>query len=123
MFITVHEKNSSKLLAQIIAIYINKHKKKHYYLFSILKKYFNILIFSKISRIKGLKIAVSGRINGAPRAKTLKLQVGSIPLQSFESSISYSNTTAYTPNGTFGIKVWICEKLIVYVFTTKKIKI
>ena len=112
------------MLAEVISIYISKHKKKHYYLFSILKKYFNILIVSKNSKIKGLKIAVSGRINGAPRAKTLKIQIGSIPLQSFNSLISYGYATAHTSNGSFGVKVWICEKAInFYVFTTKKIKI
>lgn len=111
MFITVLEKNSSKLLAKTISIYINKYKKKHYFLFSILKRYFNILIHSKYSRIKGIKISIAGRINGTPRAKSLKLQIGSISLQSFKSSIDYSNTTAYTQNGSFGVKVWICSKL------------
>lgn len=111
MFITVLEKNSSKLLAKMISIYVNKHKKKHYFLFSILKKYFNILIYSKYSQIKGIKIYINGRINGAPRARSLKMQIGSVPLQSFESSVSYYNTTSYTQNGSFGIKVWVCEKL------------
>lgn len=110
MFISVYEKNSSKLLADIISVYINKHKKKHYYIMSILKNYFNLIIFSKFSKIKGLKIKVSGRLNGAPRANTKIIQIGSIPLQSFESSVSYHNSTSYTSNGSFGVKVWICQK-------------
>lgn len=111
MFISVYEKNSSKLLADIIAIYISKHKKKHYYIMSILKNYFNLIIFSKFSKIKGLKIKISGRLNGAPRANNKIIQIGSIPLQSFNSSISYHSATSYTPNGSFGVKVWICQKL------------
>lgn len=110
MFISVYEKNSSKLLADIISIYVNKHKKKHYYLMSILKNYFGIIIFSKFSKIKGLKIKISGRINGAPRAKTKTLQIGSIPLQSFNSLIDYHNSVSYTANGSFGVKVWVCHK-------------
>jgi ribosomal protein S3 len=110
MFLTVCEKNSAKLLADCIAIYINKHRKRHGYLLFILKKCLNILVFSKFSVIKGLKIEISGRINGAPRAKTKKIQIGEIPLQSFTSLINYHNATSYTLNGSFGIKVWICEK-------------
>lgn len=110
MFIAISEKNSAKLLADYIAICINKQKKRHGYLLFVLKKCFTTLIFSEFSKIKGLKIEISGRINGAPRAKTKRIQVGSIPLQSFDSAISYYNTTSYTLNGSFGVKVWICEK-------------
>ena len=112
MFISAYEKNSAKLIADVISIYVNKHKKKHYYLMSILKNYFEILIYSKFSKIKGIKIKVSGRINGAPRAKTKTIQIGSIPLQSFNSLISYHNSVSYTSNGSLGVKVWICQKVL-----------
>lgn len=110
LFISVCEKNSAKLLATAISFYINKHKKKHNYLLFILKKVLSTLINLKFSRIKGIKIAITGRFNGVPRAKKKLLKIGIIPLQSFNSSISYYNSTSFTPNGTFGIKVWICEK-------------
>ena len=77
---------------------------------SILKNYFNVIISSKFSKIKGLKIKISGRLNGAPRANSKIIQIGSIPLQSFNSLIDYHNSTAYTPNGSFEVKVWICQK-------------
>lgn len=110
MIIVICEKNSSSLLSEYISICVNKHRKRHGYLLFILKKCFNTLISSKFSKIKGVKIEISGRINGAPRAKTKRVQVGSVPLQSFDSSISYHNSTSYTLNGSFGVKVWICEK-------------
>lgn len=110
LLISVYEKNSAKLLADTISIYINKDKKKHYFIMSILKNYFNIIISSKFSKIKGLKIKISGRLNGAPRAKSKTIQIGAIPLQSFTSLISYHNSVAYTPNGSLGVKVWICQK-------------
>jgi ribosomal protein S3 len=31
-------------------------------------------------------------------------------LQTLKSKIDYSQSTAYTKNGTFGVKVWICNK-------------
>ena len=59
--------------------------------------------------VNGVKIVIKGRFNGAPRARSKIIQVGNIPLQSFKAKIDYSQTTSYTPNGTFGVKVWICE--------------
>ena len=109
LFITVYEKKSAKLLADTISFYLRKHKKKHYYLFFILKKTLNSLINLKFSKIKGIKITVSGRLNGVPRSKSKTLQIGILPLQSFTSNIDYYNSTSYTSNGTFGVKVWICE--------------
>lgn len=108
-FIVVSEKNSSKLLAGIIANYFNKQKKRHGFILFFLKKTLNYLIPSTLSIVKGIKIVISGRFNGAPRASKKILKIGSVPIQSFSKKINYSEQTAFTPNGTFGIKVWICE--------------
>ena len=110
LFVAVTEKNSSKLLAEVISIYLIKNKKKHNYLLFLLKKVLTTLIPLNFSIIKGIKIVVTGRFNGAPRAKKKILTLGIVPLQSFNSTISYSDKTSFTQNGTFGIKVWICEK-------------
>ena len=87
-----------------------KKKKKHNYLLFLLKMVINTLIPLNFSIIKGVKIVITGRFNGAPRAKKKVLTIGVVPLQSFASTISYNNTTSFTQNGTFGIKIWICEK-------------
>ena len=110
LFIGVFNKNSSKLVADAIATFITKNKKQHNYLMYILKRTINKLINSPFSQIKGIKIIISGRFNGVPRSKKKSLKIGVIPLQSFNSKIDYHQSVAYTPNGTFGIKVWICEK-------------
>lgn len=110
LFITISEKDSSKLLAEAISEYLMKNKKKHNYLLFLLKMVIKTLIPLNFSRIKGVKIVITGRFNGAPRAKKKVLTLGVVPLQSFTSTISYNNTTSFTQNGTFGIKVWICEK-------------
>jgi len=110
LFISVSEKNSSKLIADIISFCLNKQKKKHNYLLFLLKKTLTILINLNFSKIKGIKITITGRFNGVPKAKKKILKIGIIPLQSFNASVNYYNSVSYTPNGTFGIKVWICEK-------------
>jgi ribosomal protein S3 len=110
LFISVYEHNSSKLIADSISFNLSKTKKRHNYLLSMLKVVLEKLIGLNFSRIQGLKIVIKGRFNGAPRAKKKLIQLGSLPMQSFNSSIDFSDSTSYTTNGTFGVKVWICEK-------------
>ena len=110
LFVAVTEKNSAKLIAESISRYFIKQKKRHGFLLFLLKKTLTNLISSDFSVIKGIKIVINGRFNGAPRSNKKILNVNSVPLQSFDSSIDYYESTAYTLNGTFGIKVWVCEK-------------
>ena len=56
---------------------------------------------------KGVKIIVSGRLNGADIAREEKLVDGKIPLQTLRSNINYSRGHAQTIYGVIGIKVWI----------------
>ncbi len=56
---------------------------------------------------KGIKIIVSGRLNGAEIARVEKFQDGSIPLSRFNMAIDYSIYHAKTTYGTVGIKVWL----------------
>ena len=57
--------------------------------------------------IKGVKLMVSGRLDGAEMARVQYLKWGSIPLGTIRSYIDYAYTTAYTTYGTIGVKVWI----------------
>lgn len=123
LFISSCEKNSAKLIANSISFCISKYKKKHNYLLFLIKKTFTILLKVNFVNIKGIKIAITGRFNGAPRAKKKIVKIGIVPLQSLIAKIDYHNSVAYTSNGTFGIKVWVCNKNFNYVSTTKKIKI
>jgi len=56
---------------------------------------------------KGIKIIVSGRLNGAEIARTEKFQTGSIPLSRFNINIEYAVYHAQTTYGVTGVKVWI----------------
>lgn len=57
--------------------------------------------------VKGAKVMVGGRLNGAEIARKEWLKKGKIPLQTLRSNIDYARATAYTTYGTVGIKVWI----------------
>jgi len=57
--------------------------------------------------IKGAKIAVAGRLNGAEIARREHLEKGELPLQTLRANIDYGTATAYTTYGTVGIKVWV----------------
>ena len=73
-----------------------------------------------MSKVKGIKVCISARFNGAPRAKSRLIIVGDIPIQTINKQIDYHETTSYTKNGTFGIKLWVNYDLkLKFVFTTK----
>lgn len=58
-------------------------------------------------RAKGIKIKISGRLNGAEIARNESTSTGSVPLQSLKSDISYGLAEAHTTYGIIGVKVWI----------------
>src|SRR3989344_7850911 len=59
------------------------------------------------SNAKGVKIQVSGRLNGAEIARQEKLASGSLPLHTLRADIDYARGVARTTYGAVGIKVWI----------------
>nr|YP_009297126.1 ribosomal protein S3 [Ceramium japonicum]AOM66469.1 ribosomal protein S3 [Ceramium japonicum] len=59
------------------------------------------------ANIKGIKIQVSGRLNGAEIARKEWVREGRVPLQTLRADIDYSYTTAHTIYGVLGIKVWL----------------
>ena len=56
---------------------------------------------------KGVKLMVSGRLNGAEIAREEKVYWGSVPLHNLRADISYASDFARTLFGTIGVKVWI----------------
>jgi len=60
--------------------------------------------------VQGIKIAVSGRLNGAEIARTEWMKEGKIPLQTLRANIDYGFCEAKTTYGNIGIKVWICHE-------------
>ena len=66
----------------------------------------------KSSKVKGVKIQVSGRLNGAEMARTEWVRSGKVPLQTLRANIDYSYKTAQTIYGIIGVKVWIYKGLV-----------
>jgi small subunit ribosomal protein S3 len=56
---------------------------------------------------EGLKISVSGRLNGAEIARIEKMREGRVPLHTIRADIDYSTSEAHTTYGRIGIKVWV----------------
>jgi len=57
--------------------------------------------------VRGIKVQVSGRLNGAEIARSEKSIYGTVPLSTLKSGVDYSYVTALTTFGIIGIKVWI----------------
>lgn len=58
---------------------------------------------------EGIKVAVSGRLNGAEMARTEMYKEGRTPLHTFRADIDYALSEAHTKMGRIGVKVWICN--------------
>jgi small subunit ribosomal protein S3 len=56
---------------------------------------------------KGIKVRVSGRLNGAEIARTEWYLQGQLPLQTLRADIDYGFSQAYTTYGVIGIKCWV----------------
>lgn len=60
-----------------------------------------------VNRVKGVKIQLSGRLNGAEIARSEWVRAGRVPLQTLRANLDYSYKTANTIYGIIGVKVWI----------------
>ncbi|NVJ63792.1 MAG: 30S ribosomal protein S3 [Flavobacteriaceae bacterium] len=58
---------------------------------------------------EGIKIQISGRLNGAEMARSESFKEGRIPLSTFRADIDYALHEAHTTYGRLGIKVWIMK--------------
>lgn len=58
---------------------------------------------------EGIKVQISGRLNGAEMARSETYKEGRIPLHTLRADIDYALAEAHTKVGTTGIKVWICK--------------
>ncbi len=59
------------------------------------------------SGAKGVKLTLSGRLNGAEIARTETISQGSIPLHNLRADIDFARVRATTMMGVIGIKVWV----------------
>jgi small subunit ribosomal protein S3 len=57
--------------------------------------------------VKGVRIALSGRLGGAEMSRAEELRKGRVPLQTIRADIDFAREKAYLPYGVIGVKVWI----------------
>lgn len=89
--------------ASVIADYLIQQLEERVPFRSALKKSLKRM---RLAKLKGIKIQISGRLNGAEIARTEWVRKGRVPLQTLRADIDYSYKTAKTIYGILGIKVW-----------------
>ena len=65
------------------------------------------------AEVKGIKIQVGGRLNGAEIARTEWVREGRVPLHTLRADIDYAYRTALTIYGILGVKVWVFKGEII----------
>jgi small subunit ribosomal protein S3 len=61
------------------------------------------------SNAEGIKVRISGRLNGSDMSRTEEFKEGRTPLHTFRADIDYALHEALTVYGLIGVKVWICK--------------
>ncbi|MFW5755136.1 MAG: 30S ribosomal protein S3 [Tangfeifania sp.] len=61
---------------------------------------------------EGIKVLVSGRLNGAEMARAEMYKDGRTPLHTLRADIDYALAEALTKTGLIGVKVWICKGMV-----------
>lgn len=62
---------------------------------------------AQADNVQGIKIQISGRLNGAEMARAEWLKEGRMPLQTLRASIDYASKKSKTIYGIMGVKVWV----------------
>jgi ribosomal protein S3 len=110
-FISMTQPQAASLLTDFIATQLSKLK-KHNFFIKFLKTTLIVFKNSKFSKAQGIRIKIKGRFNGRPRAKQRIISIGNgTPVLTLNSNIDYSESTSYTANGTFGVKIWMYYRI------------
>jgi len=96
-----HPEISGEIVAQSIAEDIEKRMPYR----RVLKQYLAKIMQRK--EVLGVKLMVSGRLDGIEIARNEWLKEGKLPLSTLRADIDYGFTEAHCTYGTIGIKVWI----------------
>ncbi len=75
-----------------------------------MKKYLEMAMQNR--EVKGAKIKLSGRLDGAEISRREWLAKGKLPLATLRANIDYGEATAFNTYGTVGVKVWIFKGLV-----------
>lgn len=104
--INIHEVKRPELDAQIVAAQIARQiEGKIAY-----RRAVKMAIASTMRMgAEGIKVQISGRLNGAEMARSEMFKEGRTPLHTLRADIDYALVEAHTKVGVIGVKVWICR--------------
>jgi len=103
--LNIEELKRHEISASVIAQNIASDLERRLPYRRTMKKYLDQILQNK--EVKGAKIMVKGRLNGAEIAREEQLKKNKLPLQTLRANIDYGEAAAFTTYGTIGIKVWI----------------
>ena len=103
--LTIEEVKSPETHAKVMADQIAQDLEKRLPFRRVMKQTVGKIIASK--EVKGAKISLSGRLDGAEMARFEWLKEGQIPLQTLRADVDFARGRAHLPYGDLGIKVWI----------------
>jgi len=106
--VNIHEVKRPELDARLIAKNVASQIEKRVSFKKVIKQaVYAAMRMNEENNVYGIKIQVSGRLNGAEIARTEYCKEGKISLSTFRMDIDYATAEAHTTYGRIGIKVWI----------------
>ncbi len=103
--LTVEELKRSELSAQYMAQSLAWDLEKRLPYRRTMKRYIESTLQNR--EVQGVKIKLSGRLDGNEIARREWLAKGKLPLQTLRANIDYGEATSFNSYGTVGIKVWL----------------
>ncbi|MEK7108756.1 MAG: 30S ribosomal protein S3 [Patescibacteria group bacterium] len=103
--LTIEEVRSPETDAAIVAEQVREDIEKRVRFRRILKQTVEKVIAHR--EVQGVKVMLSGRLDGTEMSRVEWLKRGRIPLQTIRALIDYALAVAHTTYGTIGVKVWI----------------
>jgi len=104
VFIDIQEVHKPEMDAQLVAESIGLQLEKRVAFRRAMRK---AVESAQRFGCKGVKVRVSGRLNGAEIARSEWYLQGQLPLHTLRADIDYGFAQAYTTYGVIGIKVWV----------------
>ena len=103
--IEIDEVRSPESDAKLVGLMVKEQLEKRMPFRRVLKQTVDKVMANR--EVKGVRIRIGGRLNGADMARSEEIKKGQIPLQTLRADIDFARIRAKIPQGDLGIKVWI----------------
>jgi small subunit ribosomal protein S3 len=103
--IEIDEVRSPESDARLVGLMVKEALEKRMPFRRVLKQTVDKVMANR--EVKGVRIRIGGRLNGADMARSEEIKKGQVPLQTFRADIDFARVRASIAQGDLGIKVWI----------------